>query len=97
MFWPPMKAERSGVISPKWPTTVTLTVLPSASAHGDGVQLSDTSVGVMPMIAPLDSVRTAHMTRFVDASQGALATNDVGLWSASRAPARAAFSTTIRA
>ena len=91
-FVPPVKADRIGVSRLKWPRTLTVTWLPSASAHGSGLQVRDTSAGAIVRKEPLDSVRTAHITRFVEASQGWPATNEVGWFESSSAPARAALS-----
>jgi hypothetical protein len=92
MLEPPKKADRSGVSSEKCPFTWTETVLPSASAHGDGVQVRLTSEGEIEKNEPVDSVMTAHITRFVAVLQAPPDTKDVGWAEASRAPARAALS-----
>jgi hypothetical protein len=92
MLVPPVNADRIGVRSVKCPTTLTVTWLPSASAQGDGLQLSDTSEGETVRLEPVDSVMTAHITRFVEMSHACPATNEVGWFAASRAPARAALS-----
>jgi hypothetical protein len=66
----PKKTDRIGVSIEKCPTTVTETVFPRASAHGDGLQLTLTSAGEIVKNDPLDSVITAHITRFVVVSHG---------------------------
>ncbi len=92
MFVPPVNIDRIGVNSEKWPTTLTVIRLPSTSAHGEGVHIIDTSAGATVREDPVDSVRTAHITRLVVVLQAAPGTNDVGWVDASRAPARAALS-----
>jgi hypothetical protein len=81
---------RTGVIRPKWPVTDTVTEFPSPSAHGLGSQDREMSDGETLRNDPLDSVSTAHVTRFTAASHGCPDWNDVGFCAASRAPARAA-------
>src|SRR6476661_43892 len=92
MLEPPKNADSRGVSSEKCPFTWTVTVLPSASAQGDGVQLRLTSDGEIEKNEPVDSVMTAHITRFVAVLQAPPATKEVGWAEASRAPARAALS-----
>ena len=92
-----MNIERSGVISQKWPITVTLTELPSASEQGDGEQARLMSAEATFANEPLDSVITAHTTRLTFLSHGEFAWYEVGCWAASRAPARAALAIVTRA
>ena len=90
--WLPRIGVRNGVSSGTTPVTRTVTWLPSASLHGDGVQTSVTFAGVTFADAPVDSVSTAHMTRLTFASHAAPAWYEVGWTAASSAPARAAES-----
>ena len=93
--WLPKKVESSGVMSPNWLVTETVTSLPSASEHGDGTQVSTMSVGTIVTNEPSASRWTAQTTRLVETLHGWPAWYDAGFEAASRAPARAALSMEI--
>jgi hypothetical protein len=57
---PPKNTPRNGVIMWNWPDTVTAIVLPRASAHGLGVQATDTLSGVTVRMEPVDSATMAQ-------------------------------------
>ena len=69
--WLPRIGVRNGVSRGTEPVTRTVTELPSASTHGEGLQTIVMFEAVIVVDAPADSVRTAHTTRFVSAWQGA--------------------------
>ena len=62
---PPVKTESIGEMRPNCAVTSTFTWLPSASAHGDGMQVTVTSFGETLTNDDPSSVRTAHMMRLV--------------------------------
>ena len=99
-FCPPVKADINGVISRKWPTTLTVTVLPRPSAQLDGLQVRLTSAWLMVTNPPAASLTTRHMTLLVVWLHGAPAWYAFGSSAnvaATRAPSRAALSMVIRA
>src|SRR3954464_4575819 len=76
--WPPVNGARNGVSSCTCATTLIVTLLPSASLHGEGEQVSVTSLAATGTEEPRVSVSTAHITRLTFVSHGWPDCQDVG-------------------